>query len=183
MRFDLPDLRLFAAVVRNGSITRGAQAVNVALASASQRLSGMEATLGAKLLERTRTGVRPTPAGTVAARHAEDILARAEQMHGELSHFSQGLRGRIRLPSNTGALLGFLPPALGRFLLAHPGLDVEIDERPSADIIRIVPEGGAELGIVMDSVDPGALQLHRLADDQLVLVASDTHPLAAESQC
>jgi len=46
MRFDLTDLRLFVAVVRRGSITHGAEAMNLALASASQRVSGMETTLG-----------------------------------------------------------------------------------------------------------------------------------------
>ena len=182
MRFDLSDLRLFVAVVRSGSITRGALGVNVALASASQRISGMEAVLGVALLERTRHGVLPTPAGTVLLRHAQDILWRADQMHGELSGFSQGLRGRIPLLSNTSALLGFLPPVLRSFLSAHPGLDIEVNERPSVDIVRIVAEGGAELGIVADAVDPGALQLHRLADDPLVMVAATAHPLAGRSQ-
>jgi DNA-binding transcriptional LysR family regulator len=182
MRFDLSDLRLFVAVVRSGSITRGALGVNVALASASQRISGMEAVLGVALLERTRRGVLPTPAGAVLLRHAQDILCRADQMHGELNGFSQGLRGRIPLLSNTSALFGFLPPVLRSFLSAHPGLDIEVDERPSVDIVRIVAEGGAELGIVADVVDPGALQRHRLADDPLVMVAAAAHPLAGRSQ-
>lgn len=59
MRVDLSDLRLFGVVVRNGSITRGALAMNLALASAGQRVSGMEAMLGVALLE------RPTPTGAV----------------------------------------------------------------------------------------------------------------------
>jgi DNA-binding transcriptional LysR family regulator len=182
MRFDLSDLRLFVAVVRSGSITRGAQGMNLALASASQRISGMEAMLGVTLLERTRRSVLPTPAGTVLMRHAQDILVRADQMHGELNGFSQGLRGRIPLLSNTSALLGLLPPVLRSFLLAHPGLDIEVDERPSTDIVRIIAEGGAELGIVADVVDPGALQLHRLVDDPLVMVAAAAHPLAGRGQ-
>jgi DNA-binding transcriptional LysR family regulator len=61
MRFDLTDLRLFLYVVERGSLTHGAQAMNLALASASERISGMEAALGARLLERTRRGVQPTP--------------------------------------------------------------------------------------------------------------------------
>ncbi|HUA76412.1 MAG TPA: LysR family transcriptional regulator, partial [Acetobacteraceae bacterium] len=60
MRFDLSDLRLFAAIVAGGSITSGAAALNLALASASQRVAGMEEALGVPLLERARRGVRPT---------------------------------------------------------------------------------------------------------------------------
>lgn len=156
--------------------------MNVALASASQRVSGMEAVLGVPLLERARRGVRPTQAGTVLTRHAQEILFRTDQMWGELRGFSKGLRGRIRLPSNTGALLGFLPHALRSFLVAHPGLDIEVEERPSVEIVRIVAEGGAELGIVADVVEAGALQVHRLEEDQLVMVAPATHRLASRNQ-
>lgn len=182
MRFDLADLRLFVSVLRAGSITRGAQEANLALASASQRISGMEATLGVPLLERVPRGVRPTPAGLVLLRHAKDILSRAERMQGDLRDFANGARGRIRLLSNTGALLGFLPHALRSFLLAHPGLDIDIEERPSTEIVRIVAEGAAELGIFADVVDAGALQVYRLVEDRLVVLMPATHRLAGGAQ-
>jgi DNA-binding transcriptional LysR family regulator len=178
MRFDLADLRLFVAILRSGSITGGAAAMSLALASASQRVSGMEAVLGVKLLERTRRGVRPTPAGTALLRHAQDILLRAERMQGELAGFATGLRGRIRLLANTGALLGFLPTVLRSFLAAQPGLDIALEERPSPEIVRAVAESAADLGIVAEFVDPGALELHLLAEDRLVLVVSARHRLA-----
>jgi DNA-binding transcriptional LysR family regulator len=182
MRFDLTDLRLFTTVVRNGSITRGAGAMNLALAAASQRIAGMEATIGIPLLVRSQRGVRPTAAGDVLLRHAHEILFRTDQMTGELHVLSKGLRGRIKLPSNTGAILGFLPNALAGFLAAHPGLDIEIEEHPSVEIVRMVTEGRAEFGIVADVVDAGALHLHRLADDALVLAAPAGHRLADRRQ-
>ncbi len=178
MRFDITDLRLFVVVVRSGSITRGAAAMNLALASASQRISGMEATLAVPLLERAARGVHPTQAGTALLRHAEDILFRADRMLGELRGFSAGQRGWVRLLSNTGALLGILPRALRGFLSAHPGIDIEVEEHPSGEIVRLIAEGAAELGIVADVVDPGALHLHRLDEDRLVLVTATMHSLA-----
>ncbi len=63
MRFDLTDMRLFLTVIEHGSITAGAQAMHLALASASECIAGMEAALGAPLLERNRRGVQATPAG------------------------------------------------------------------------------------------------------------------------
>ena len=43
MHFDLTDLRLFAAVVEEGSITVGASRAGISLPSASARMKGMEA--------------------------------------------------------------------------------------------------------------------------------------------
>jgi DNA-binding transcriptional LysR family regulator len=179
VRFDLTDLRLFVAAVRGGSITRGAETVHLALASASERISGLEAAFGASLLERVPRGVRPTQAGLALLAHAEDILARTERMRDELSGFAKGARGRIRLLSNTGALLGFLPRAMGRFLLEHPGLDIDIEEQPSTEIVRLVTERAAELGVIADVVDAGGLSLHPLVEDRLFLVAASSHPLAS----
>ena len=42
MRFDLVDLQLFIAVADQRSITRGAERSNLALASASARIKGLE---------------------------------------------------------------------------------------------------------------------------------------------
>ena len=50
MRFDLVDLQLFIAVAETRSITGGASRVHLALASASERIKGLEAALGVALL-------------------------------------------------------------------------------------------------------------------------------------
>jgi molybdate transport repressor ModE-like protein len=63
MHFDLTDLRLFAAVVEEGSITAGASRAAISLPSASARVKGMEKALGTGLLERHRRGVRSTLRG------------------------------------------------------------------------------------------------------------------------
>ncbi len=182
MRFDLPDLRLFVAVARSGSITGGAAHLNLALASASQRLAGMEAVLGTPLLVRSRRGVIPTEAGRALLRHAQDILDRTERMHGELQSFAKGSRGTVRLLSNTGALLGFLPHALQGFLVDHPGLDIEIAEHSSAEVVQAVAEGRAELGVISDAADPGGLCLHFLGRHGLAVLTAREHPLAGQGQ-
>jgi DNA-binding transcriptional LysR family regulator len=128
MRFDLSDLRLCLSVVEKGSLTRGAHAMNLALASASERIFGMEAVLGAQLLERTRRGVRPTAAGDALIRHARKILFQVEQMRGELRPYGTGFEGRIRVLCNTAAMIAFLPPRLCRFLMANPDLAVDVEQ-------------------------------------------------------
>src|SRR5215472_13059717 len=96
-RFDLTDLRLFLMIIEHGSITKGAEAMSLALASASERISGMEAALGAPLFERTSRGVRATAAGDALARHARLITNQVEEMRGDLRRFATGLKGRVRL--------------------------------------------------------------------------------------
>jgi DNA-binding transcriptional LysR family regulator len=178
MRLDLDDLSLFRHVAEAGSITGGAARANLALAAASTRLRGMEATIGSTLLERGRAGVSLTPAGHALLAHARRLLAGAERMREELSGYAGGAAGHVRLLSNTNALTEFLPEALGRFLAAYPQVTVDLQERLSDEIIGLVAEGVAELGIVAATVDIGALETQPFRTDRFVLTVPPNHALS-----
>ena len=179
MRFDLVDLRLVLNIADAASITHGATRSGLALASASERLRDLERVLSVSLFERQRRGVSPTSAGLALIHHARLVTRQLDQMSGELGQFAKGLRGRIRVLSNTAATLEFLPPLIGPFLADHPNVDLEIEERASPEIVRAVAGGRADLGIVADAVDAAAeLETVPFAEDRLVLVMPKTHPLA-----
>jgi DNA-binding transcriptional LysR family regulator len=178
MRFDLTDLRLFVQVAENSSITQGADRANMALASASARIRGMEEALGVSLLERGPRGVKPTPAGRALIHHAHVVLQQLERMRGELAKYAQGLKGHVRLLSNTIASTEFLPQALAAFLAHHPTIDIDLEERPSHEIVQAVAEGFADVGVVIDTNDLAKLETFPFATDRLVLIASRDHPLS-----
>jgi DNA-binding transcriptional LysR family regulator len=178
MRFDLTDLRLFLNTAEAASITHGAARTNLALASASARIRGMEALLGTPLLERQRRGVRPTPAGRALLHHAQLVLQQMERLRGELGAFGSGLKTRLRLLANTAGMSEFLPEVLATYLAGHPNVGIDLEERPSAQIVPAVAEGHADLGIVADAVDMGALETFPFRTDQLVLIAPRSHRLA-----
>src|SRR6188474_2532316 len=178
MRFDLTDLSLFRHVVEAGSITGGAQRANLALAAASTRIRNMEETLGVALLTRGRGGVTPTPAGRTLLQHARAILRQAERLHEDLGAYSGGLSGQIRVLSNTNALTEFLPEALSSFLSAHPNVSVDLEERLSDEIVGLIAEGVADIGIVAGTVDSGRLTTYPFRTDRFVLVVARDHALA-----
>jgi molybdate transport repressor ModE-like protein len=183
MRFDLVDLRLVLHVAEATSITHGAARAGMALASASERIRAMEEALGVPLFDRRRRGVSLTPAGSALVHHARLVTQQMERMRGDLNQHAKGLRGRIRLFSNTAATLEFLPPVLGKFLSAHPNIDVDLEEHPSSEIVRAVAGGRADIGIVADAVDPAAeLETLPFAEDRLVVVAPHRHPLGKRRQ-
>jgi DNA-binding transcriptional LysR family regulator len=178
MRFDLTDLSLFRHVVEAGSITRGAERANLALAAASTRIHNMEEALGAPLLVRARQGVTPTQAGRTLLQHARTILAQAERLREDLGAYAGGLGGQIRVLSNTNALTEFLPETLSAFLAAHPHVSIDLEERLSDEIVGLVAEGAADIGIVAGTVDVGRLTTYPFRSDRFMLVVADEHMLA-----
>jgi DNA-binding transcriptional LysR family regulator len=182
MRFDLADLSLFRDVVEAGSITHGAARAHLALAAASTRIRQMEEAVGAPLLLRGRQGVALTQAGRTLLQHARTILRQAERLREDLGAYAGGLGGQIRVLSNTNALTEFLPEALSSFLTAHPNMSVDLEERLSDEIVGLIAEGVADLGIVAGTVDAGALETYPFRRDRFVLVVARDHPLAKRSK-
>lgn len=179
MRFDITDMRLFLHVAEAGSITRGAERSHIALASASARIRGMEDTLGVPLLVRSRHGVETTAAGRTLIHHARLVLRQIEKMHGELGEYAKGVKGRVRLLCNTAALTEFLPEVLLTFMSAYPNIDIDLEERPSHDIVQAIAGGQADVGIVADSVDLAGLETAPFRRDRLVVVAANGHPMVS----
>lgn len=176
--FDFVDLDLFRHIVEAGSITHGAERAHLALAAASTRIRNMEQALGAALLVRGRQGVTPTQAGRTLLQHARAILRQAESLREDLGAYAGGAAGQIRVLSNTNALTEFLPEALSSFLAAHPHVNVDLQERLSDEIVRLIAEGTADIGIVAGTVDVSALETYPFRRDRFVLVVARDHDLA-----
>lgn len=179
MRYDFTDLNLFRHIVEAGSITHGAARANLALAAASTRIRKMELAFGTELLVRGRGGVTPTQAGRTLLQHARGILAQTDRMQEDLSPYARGLAGQVRVLSNTNALTEFLPETLSSFLMSHPDISVDLEERLSDEIVGLIAEGTGDIGIVAGTVDYGGLHTFPFRSDRFVLVVSNQHPLAA----
>jgi DNA-binding transcriptional LysR family regulator len=171
MRFDLVDLQLFVAVADNGSITHGALRSNLALASASARIKGLEADLGVALLKRRRRGIELTAAGESLRDHARLIMHQVAMMRGDLAAFASGVRASVHLLANTSGLSEHLPKALASFLREYPDISIDVEERESADIVGAIAGGAADLGFAAEHALPEHFERFSFGEDRLMLVA------------
>ena len=182
MRFDLVDLQLFIAVADARSITQGAQRAHLALASASARIKGLETALGVTLLKRGRRGVEPTAAGESLLDHARIVMHHVEAMRGDLAAFASGAKASVHLLANTSGLSEHLPKALAAFLREYPDINVDIEERESADIAAAIVAGAADLGFAAEHALPDHLERFLFSEDRLTLVAARRGVFAGRRQ-
>ena len=186
MRFDLTDLQLFVHILDSGTLTAAAQRSHITLASASERVRGMEDQLGCALLIRKARGVQPTAAGHTLGQHARQVLAQMQQLRGAMGDFGAGLAGQIRLRGNTSAVLEHLPLAISGFLLQHPQIALELQECASAEVLSALRQGLCDIGVAAwdagDSTTLAGLNCRPWRSDPLVAVLATGHPLARRAQ-
>lgn len=173
-RIDPFDLRLFAAVVEEGTITAGARQVNLSLAAASTRLQNLEHAIGAMLLHRSKQGVALTDAGRTLMRHAGRLQREMESMHAEMAGHAHGVRSTVRVLCNTAAMTEYLPPLIGRFLVEHADVDIDLRELGSQDALQAMRQERADIGIVADYVGTEGLVTQAFREDRLVALLPAT---------
>jgi DNA-binding transcriptional LysR family regulator len=178
MRYELTDLRLFLAVAEAGSLSSGALNFHLSAPSASYRLKNLEQAVGAALFIRTPKGMSLTPAGEVLLGHVRNVLSSIQFMHGDIARFSNGVKGHIRVVANSSCLVRLTGP-LGRFLVAHPNINVELEERLSEDIVQAVADRSADIGLLAGDVDIQQLESVSYAQDELIFVTAVEHPMSS----
>ncbi|MBW8726507.1 MAG: LysR family transcriptional regulator [Inquilinus limosus] len=136
---DLSDLDAFVAVARARSFRGAAALRGVSASSLSDALRRLEARLGVRLLNRTTRSVTPTEAG-------ERLLERLGPALGEIAGALDAVTsardsptGTLRL--NVPTIVGrhILPPIAARFLVAHPGIRLEVTAEDS--FVDVLAEG------------------------------------------
>ncbi len=177
-RFDFLTLKLFVTIAEEGSLTAAAEREHLALASVSKRVSDLESLIDTELLYRRSKGVELTPAGQVFLHYARRILENIGHLEAELSEYADGVRGHVRIHSNTSAIIAFLPQDLSAFSRAYPQIKLDLQERTSAEAIAAVRDGFADVGIFAGHVDSEGLEVVPYRRDQLVLVTPEDHPLS-----
>jgi DNA-binding transcriptional LysR family regulator len=180
--FDPVTLRLFIAVCEERNIARAAEREALVASAVSKRIAAVEAQIGAPLLVRGRRGIEPTAAGAALLRQAREVLGMMARMHAELSDFATGAQGNVRIVAAPSVLAEDLAGDIGSFLQAHPRVRVSLDERVSAEIVRAVREGAAELGVLWDASDLSGLAVLPYRRDRLCLAAPVGHPLASRKR-
>lgn len=177
--YDLTDLRLIVNVVDTASLTRGAVRSHMSPPAASARLKKVQESLGTQLFYRTTQGLVPTSAGHDFVGHARAALRQLEQLDNAFRQQAGEFSGCIRLFVNTLSLGEAIPAVIESFLLRHPGMNIDLHERPSSEIARALKQGLADVGILTVDEPDESLIYRFYRTEHLVLVTPADHPLAA----
>ncbi len=145
MILDVQSVRLFVLAVEFGSLTRAAEAAGTVQPVVSQRLKGLEQTLGRRLLDRTPRFVRPTADGAAFLERARALLA----SHDEALRFPDAPAARFAVGFSDHAVGVGVTAVLRRLRLALPaGAALEVCTGMSQDVEALFDAGRLDAAIV-----------------------------------
>lgn len=178
MKTDLSGLQMLVSAVEAKSLSRAAERENLATSAASKRIAELERRLGVELLVRHARGVEPTAAGAALYHRAKAILRSVELAESTVAQFDAGGMPKIRLAANRSSIIQYLTQALSRYFACEPGAQIDLQERYSYDIPRLVTDGEADIGIYHALTPAPGVYSMPYRQDRVVLVTPLDHPLA-----
>ncbi|HJA59519.1 MAG TPA: LysR family transcriptional regulator [Candidatus Brevibacterium intestinavium] len=173
---NLEQLAGFVEVAATGHFTKAAAALHLAQPSLSRQISTLEKELGAELFHRAHGHISLTAAGQTLLPTARRMLADAEAVRRDMDELAGLRRGRIRLGATPTLCVSLVAEAISRFHRDHPGIELELVEKGSRELIEALGAGELDLALITRTLDPGP-QMPRLAmrsvlGEDLVVIAA-----------
>lgn len=171
-------LRYFLAVIREGSIRKAADRLNVAASAISRQISDLEIRLGLPLLERLPRGVIPTEAGKAVAAHARQTMEDGEQLLEYLGQLQDLRLGAIRVCCGEGFVGDLLDNGMQPFLAADPETRLHLMLGGTQDIMQAVAEGSADIGLAYDPLPHAGVRSVTISRQPLHMMVAPGNPLS-----
>jgi len=169
---DWDQTRIFLAVARQGQFLAAARSLSLDHTTVSRRMNALEASLGAKLFERTTSGCRLTAVGESFLIVAERIETEFLRVQTEISGHDVAISGTIRIGTPDGFGTYIFAKFLGDFIDQNPNLRVQLVPLPRAFSLS---KREADIAITIEPPTEGKITVRKLTDYTLSLYASRTY--------
>ena len=188
---EIRELRAFAAVAEEGSLSAAARRLHLSQSALSQTIQSLERQLGVQLLLRSRTGVTATEAGAVLLREGRALIAQYDRVLAAVAAGDGAGPGDLKVGIPLELPADLLPAVLAELSTAFPLTRVEVSHASSAAQLAGLEAGRLDLALVRECpadprydavlaveealgvvlaaahadklADPAGIRLHRLA--------------------
>jgi DNA-binding transcriptional LysR family regulator len=162
-------MRIFVAVVQNGSLSSAGRQLGLSPASVSRHIGALEESLGCRLVNRTSRKLTLTEAGELYYAKVAEILQHIAEANDSVAELQTQPRGTLRVHSRV--LVGHLHlvPVLPDFLARYP--EVDVDLLMSNRVIDVV-EQNIDVDVRIGKLADSSLVARKLAASERVICAS-----------
>jgi LysR family nitrogen assimilation transcriptional regulator len=170
---DLRRLAFLVRIIDLGSITRAADALGIAQPALSQHVQALERSFGAKLLQRSARGVKPTPAGDLVYRNAKAMERQLQRIQAEVRVLAEAPAGRVTLgvaPHSRARRL--IQPLLRAAAARYPDVVLHISENFEAVLTSDLLLKRVDMAFLYELVPRDGLRYLPIREERLLLVGN-----------
>ena len=177
----LQQLRLFAAVAEQKSVTRAAEEVHLTQPAVSIQIKRLEGKIGVPLIEHIGKELHLTVAGEEVFDASKDVLERLSDLETSLND----LRGEVAGPLNVHVVssgMYVMPHLLGSFVRRYPKVEPRLQITNRARLLSSLAKNESDLYIMGQPPEGVSVAEYPFLENIIVVVARPDHPLAGKKR-
>jgi|SRR5271156_2741177 len=174
---EIDQIETFLAVGTYGGFHRAAAALRISQPAVSARIRALEDSLGVKLFTRVGGHLSVSPAGKALRPHAEQLLRDVSLARQAVNELQPSSSGTLSVAAALSVCTYFLPDVMKDYQAANPKVMVSLRSGTSVQVLKMVLDGEAEIGVAR-SLNHPEVETMTLRDDPLILVGHPKHPAA-----
>lgn len=171
---DLSDLRIFAAVVREGGVTRAAERLHRVQSNVTTRIRQLEEDIGVTLFIRQGKRLHLAPAGRVLLAYADRLLSLADEARSAVQDAKP--RGTFRLGAMESTAAVRLPGPLSEYHRRHPRVVLELRTGNPQVLASAILAGDLDAALVAEPIADEPFEKTLVFEEELVIVSAANHP-------
>jgi len=172
-------LRIIQALDANGTLTEAANSLCLSQSALSHQIRHLEKKLALTLWQRDGRCLRLTQAGVLLLRTAQQVLPVLSQAEKTLKAYSEGRQGVLRIGVECYPCYEWLTGVVGTFLKEMPDVEIDIINKFQFSGLEGLLNHHIDVLVTPDPVRKKEIKYEPLAEYEMVLVVSSTHPLTS----
>lgn len=181
MSVEVRHLKYFLAVAEHLHYGKAAKSLNMAQPPLSQQIRRLEGLLQLELFERSSRSVSLTEEGRFLIDAAREVVGQSDHFENLATALRLGTAGELRIGFAASVMNWGLASKLREFRTLYPSATVKASQMSVADQAVALQDDRIDLGFVIGGLNYENLEVLRLAEEPLRVVAPTDHPLSTES--
>lgn len=175
-------LEIFCSVAEHRNFSRAATSLEVTQSAVSQAISGLEASVGVSLIDRSKRPPELTAAGQTFLRGSRGILKTYERLVADTLSTQDAATGQISVGCVVSIGLTYMPDAMREFAQSFPKVRVNTAYGSSERVVEMVVGGEVDFGLVSFPQSTKDVEAVAWLDEPMRIICSDRHPFASQNE-
>lgn len=186
---NIDQLKYVVDLSKTRSMNETAKRLFISQPAISESMKRLEKELGCQVFLRSKTGISFTEDGLMVLDCAKGMLSHYNRLLTALQEkeWDKHISGALSVAVGPAYCSDFLPEMMARMNQYYPKIDIKILELPAEEICGLLEQSKIDFGIFgvteefpMESslTQDGDVAWLDLAEDEIVVVISESHPLA-----
>lgn len=176
MDMNLQKYLSFVKTAEYGSFTKAAEILNYTQSGISRMIADLEKEWGITLLERSKSGVKPTSDGLKLLPYAQDLCRNFDKLKMQIDELNGLQSGLIRIGTFSSVATHWLPNIIKAFQKDYPNIDYELLLGDYTEIEEWIHTGRVDCGFLRLPTHP-EFETIFLEEDRLMAIIPENHPL------